>query len=40
VDLRTGQLVWFNLLRDDNGDLRDPAGARAMVASLLKQIPL
>jgi hypothetical protein len=40
VDLRTGQVVWFNLLRDQNGDLRDPAGARATVASLLKQIPL
>jgi hypothetical protein len=40
VDLRSGQVVWFNLLRDDNGDLRDPASTRATVASLLKQIPL
>ncbi len=40
VDLRTGQVVWFNLLHDEKGDLRDADGARATVASLLKQIPL
>lgn len=40
VDLRTGQVVWFNLLVDENGDLRDDAGARATVASLLKDLPL
>ena len=40
VDLRTGQIVWFNLLRDENGDLRNADGARATVASLLKQVPL
>ena len=40
VDLRTGQIVWFNLLVDESGDLRDANGARATVASLLKQIPL
>jgi len=40
VDLRSGQLVWFNLMRDDKGDLRDATGARATVATLLKQIPL
>jgi hypothetical protein len=40
VDLRSGQVVWFNLLRDENGDLRTTDGARATVASLLKQVPL
>lgn len=40
VDLRTGQVVWFNLLRDEKGDLRDADGARATVASLLMQVPL
>ncbi len=40
VDLRTGQVAWFNLLRDAHGDLRDAAGVRATVAFLLKQIPL
>ncbi len=40
VDLRTGQVVWFNLLIDETGDLRDQAGARTTVAALLKQVPL
>ena len=40
VDLRTGQVVWFNLLIDESGDLRNDEGARATVASLLKQVPL
>lgn len=40
VDLRTGQVVWFNLLVAENGDLRSADGARATVASLLKRIPL
>jgi hypothetical protein len=40
VDLRTGQVVWFNLLHDENGDLRSMDGARATVVSLLKQVPL
>lgn len=40
VDLRTGQIVWFNLLRADIGDLRDAAGARDTVTHLLKDIPL
>ncbi|HEV2607159.1 MAG TPA: hypothetical protein VGT79_04170 [Xanthomonadaceae bacterium] len=40
VDLRNGQIVWFNVLRDEKGDLREAASARATVESLLKQIPL
>ena len=40
VDLRSGQIIWFNLLQADIGDLRDAAGARATVAHLLKDIPL
>ena len=28
VDLRTGQVVWFNFLAKQTGDLRDEAGAR------------
>jgi hypothetical protein len=40
VDLRTGRVVWFNLLQADAGDLRDAAGARDTVARLLKDIPL
>ena len=38
VDLRTGNVVWQNLLLDQTGDMRDPAGARETVADLLKGI--
>lgn len=40
VDLRTGQVVWFNLMAKGSGDLRDEKGARATAASLLKGLPL
>ncbi len=36
VDLRTGQVVWHNLLLDQTGDLRDVAGARETAGDLLK----
>lgn len=36
VDLRNGQVVWHNLLVDQTGDLRDPAGARETTADLLR----
>ena len=36
VDLRTGQVVWHNLLLDQTGDLRDMAGARETAGDLLK----
>ena len=38
VDLRTGQVVWHNLLVDQTGDLRDAAGARETAGDLLKGI--
>ncbi len=40
VDLRTGQVVWFNLLAKQSGDLREPGGADRAVAQLLGGIPL
>lgn len=40
VDLRTGDVVWFHTLLSTTGDLREPAGARSAVESLLAQIPL
>jgi len=40
VDLRNGQVVWFNVLHDAKGDLREAASVRTTVASLLEQIPL
>lgn len=36
VDLRTGQVVWHNLLFDQTGDLRDPSGARETADDLLR----
>ena len=39
VDLRTGQVVWYNLLLDQTGDLRDPAGARETAGDLLEGHP-
>jgi hypothetical protein len=40
VDLRTGQVVWFNFLARQTGDLRDRAGAAATANQLLKGLPL
>ena len=38
VDLRTGQVVWHNLLVDQTGDLRDAAGATETAGDLLRGI--
>ena len=38
VDLRTGQVVWHNLLVDQAGDLRNLAGARETADDLLKGV--
>lgn len=38
VDLRTGQVVWHNLLVDQTGDLRNLAGARETADDLLKGV--
>jgi len=40
VDLKTGDLVWFNRLVDPQGDLRDPGPARSAVTKLLADLPL
>ncbi len=39
VDLRSGDLVWFNVVGAGSGELRDPAGATAAVETLFKDIP-
>ncbi len=39
VDLRTGDLVWFNVVGAGSGELRDPEGATAAVNLLFKDIP-
>lgn len=41
VDLKTGQIVWYNMaLAGPGDDMRNDQGAKALVASLLKDIPL
>jgi hypothetical protein len=41
VDLRTGNIVWFNqLFSESGGDLRDGSGAPAFAADLLKGAPI
>jgi hypothetical protein len=40
VDLRTGNVVWFNFLVDQYGDLRDAKGTANFTAAILKGNPL
>lgn len=39
VDLRTGDVVWFNVVGDGSGEMRDASGAAAAVRTLFKDIP-
>lgn len=39
VDLRTGQVVWFNSLSRSSGDLREAAGAEETIETLLQRFP-
>lgn len=39
VDLRTGEIVWFNIVTAGSGELRDEEGAAKAVATLFKDIP-
>ena len=39
VDLRTGDVVWFNVVGAGSGELREAAGATAAVNTLFKDIP-
>lgn len=40
VDLRTGQVVWYNLLANQSGDLRDQKGAAKTVQQMLQKLPV
>jgi hypothetical protein len=40
ADLKTGNIVWFNILSKGTGDLRDPAGAAASVTRLIGIMPV
>ena len=39
VDLRSGDLVWFNVVGAGSGELRDPTGAAAAVETLFEDMP-
>ena len=39
VDLRTGDIVWFNIVTAGSGELRKKEGAAAAVAKLFKDLP-
>lgn len=39
VDLRTGDVVWFNVLSSSIGDMRSPEGARSTINTLLRSMP-
>ena len=39
VDLKTGDVVWFNTVAIGSGEMRDPNGARTAVEGLFKDIP-
>lgn len=39
VDLRTGEIVWFNILYSDGGDIREAEAARKVVDDLLNGLP-
>jgi len=38
VDLKTGNVVWFNVLTSTVGDIRSPEGAAKMVSTLLDKM--
>jgi hypothetical protein len=41
VDLKTGRVIWFNTILAGSGiDMREPDGAKSIVGSLLKDLPL
>lgn len=39
VDLRTGDIVWFNVVGAGQGELREAEGAQAAVATLFRDMP-
>lgn len=40
VDLRSGRVVWFNLMSNSSGDLRDAVGAEKTARQMLDGLPL
>jgi hypothetical protein len=39
VDLKTGDIVWFNMINATAGELRDEEGAKEIVAKLFENMP-
>jgi len=39
VDLKTGEIVWFNMINATSGELRDEKGAKEIVAKLFENMP-
>ena len=39
VDLKTGEIVWFNLVKVGAGELREEDGARLAVETLFENLP-
>lgn len=39
VELETGNIVWFNLLRGSKGDIREEEGAKGLAAAILSGMP-
>ncbi len=39
VELSSGNIVWFDILRGSKGDVREAAGARAMVDAIMASMP-
>ncbi|MBA3895844.1 MAG: hypothetical protein H0X36_01620 [Sphingomonadaceae bacterium] len=40
VEVSTGNVVWFDILRGSKGDVRTPEGARSMVDALMASMPV
>ena len=39
VELETGRIVWFNMQRGSEGDVREPEGATEMIRTILETMP-
>ncbi len=39
VEVSTGNIVWFNILRGSDGDVRKPEGAQSMIDSIMSSMP-
>ena len=40
VDLKSGDVVWFNFVRSAQGDIRKPEGSQQLVDALLSTLPM